>query len=167
LKANLFYVPELLFSKVSYCTVQVIGRPYTEFEDFQRRMGMNEKDRGQRNEINRLIERIGNVYGAQDHFFKREGMAERLPPPTYRFIDSDGENDFGLRQYCVKLNNELVILLNGDRKTAQSVKQCSNCKPHFEMANKISDAIFYAIRDDKIEVNGKDILMEDGFILEI
>ena len=110
---------------------------------------------------------IGKVYGAQDQYFKREGMAERLPPPTFRFLDSDGESDFGLRLYVNRLSEELVILLNGDRKTAQSVRDCPNCKPHYEFANKISDAIYYAIKDEKIEINGKDILTDEGFFLEI
>jgi hypothetical protein len=167
LKGDLLYVPDLQFSKVSYCTVKIWGRDLTEFEDFQYRMGKNEKDRRQRDEINRFIDRIGEIYGAQDQYFKREGRAERLPPPTYRFIDSDGEEDFGLRLYCVKLNDELVVLLNGDRKTAQSVRDCARCKPHYDLANKVSDAIYYATKDDKLEINGRDILTEDNFHLRL
>lgn len=167
MEIQIVYVPDLQFSKVSYCTVQVSGRPFTEFKDFQIRMGKCEKDKRQRNEINRWIERIGNIYGAQDQFFKREGWAERLPPATYRFIDSDGETDFGLRQYCILLNEELVILLNGDRKTAQSVRDCSKCKPHFDLANKISDAIYKATVNGNVEINGRDILIDEGFNLEI
>jgi hypothetical protein len=167
LKADLLYVPDLQFSKVSYVTVKIHGKELTEYDDFYYRMGINEKDRRQRDEINRYIERMGKIYGAQDQFFKREGMAERLPPPTHRFIDSDGEIDFGLRLYCVRLSDELVVLLNGDRKTAQHVRDCAQCKLHYDLANKVSDAIYYAKRDGLIEIEGKDILTDDGFSLEL
>ena len=118
-------------------------------------------------EINRFIENIGKKHGAQERFFKREGFAERLPPATYRFLDSDGETDFGLRLYCVRISEEVVILLNGDRKIAQSIKDCLNCKPHFDFANKISDAIYEATKNDEIEIDGFDILMDDDFVLSI
>jgi len=167
LKTEILYVPDLQFTRVSYCTVQVNGRPHTEFHDFMIRMGVHEKDRRQRDEINRFIDKIGKFYGAQDQYFKREGWAERLPPPKYHFVDSDGETDFGLRLYCVRVNEELVILLNGDRKTAQSVKDCPNCKPHYDLANQLSDALYNAVKEGKIEIVGRDILIDDGFTLEI
>lgn len=160
-------MPNLQFSKVSYVTVHIQGKKLNEFEDFYYRMGIDQKDRRQRDEISRFIENIGKMYGARDQYFKREGMAERLPPPTYRFIDSDGVYDFGLRLYLVRLSDELVVLLNGDRKTAQAIKDCPRCKPHYELANKVSDAIYYAKRDGLIEIEGRDILTEDGFSLEI
>lgn len=155
------------FSRVSYITVKIHGKALNEYEDFYTRMSIDQKDLRQHNEIKRYIERIGKIYGAQDQFFKREGMAERLPPPTHRFIDSDGETDFGLRLYCVRLNDELVVLLNGDRKTAQRVRDCLRCKPHYDLANKVSDAIYYAKRNGLIEIEGRDILMDEGFSLEL
>ena len=164
---QILYLEQLQFSKVSYYTVQVDGRPLSEFRDFQTRMQQNEKDKKQVAEINRLIENIGKKHGAQERFFKREGFAERLPPATYHFIDSDGETDFGLRLYCVRISEEVVILLNGDRKTAQSLKDCPNCKPHFDFANKISDAIYKAKTKEEIEIDGFDILMDDDYVLSI
>lgn len=160
-------MPNLLFSKVYYVTIKIQGKDVTEYEDFYYRMDIDVKDRKQRDEINRYVERMGKIYGAQEQFFKREGMAERLPPPTYRFIDSDGETDFGLRQYCVRLSDELVVLLNGDRKTAQHIRDCARCLPHFELANKVSDAIYHAKKDGLVEIEGKNILTDEGFLLEL
>jgi hypothetical protein len=141
----------------------VEGRPLTEFRDFQKRMQQHEKDKRQAAEINRFIKQIGKHYGAQDRYFKREGHAERLPPPTHHFIDSDGETDFGLRLYCIRISDELVILLNGDRKTTKRVQDCPNCKPHFDFANLVSDLIYEAQQDDLVEFDGVDILVDDNF----
>ena len=161
------YLDLLQYTKVAYYTVQVQGRPLSEFHDFQARMRIHEKDRRQVAEINQFIKKIGTKYGAQERFFKREGFAERLPPATHRFIDSDGEIDVGLRLYCVRISEEVVILLNGDRKTTQSIKDCPNCKPHFDFANKVSDAIYLARQDEEIEIKEFDILTEEGYMLSI
>ena len=164
---ELLLLEELQFEKVSYYTVWVQGRPVSEFDDFITRMSIDPKDKRQLSEINRHIEDIGAHYGAQDEYFQREGNAERLPPPYYRFFDSDGESDFGLRLYCIRISDEIVILLNGGRKIAQAIKDCPNCKPHFDFANAISDEIYYARRREEIEIDGRDILTEEGFVLNI
>lgn len=155
------------YGKVSFYTVQVVGNPRSEFADFMYRMKQNAKDWRQAGLLNRKIENIGNLYGAKDQWFKREGKAERLPEPTYRFFESDGESDFGLRLFCVVLSEQVVILLNGDRKTAQKIKNCPNCYPHFLFANKLSDALYNARLMDQIEVIGKDILTEDDFVIRL
>lgn len=163
MKAQIVKIYGLQLLKVSFYTLQVEGKPMTEFREFLTRMQNNKKDQRQVGEINRLIKKIGNEYGAQDRYFKREGFAERLPPPTHHFIDSDGETDFGLRLYCVRLTDEIVILLNGDRKTAQKLKDCPNCKKHFDFANLVSDKIYKGRLDDLIEIDGFDILIDDEF----
>jgi hypothetical protein len=163
LKAQFIQLEHLQFSKVWFYTIQVEGSPMSEFNDFQKRMQLDKKDKSQVAEINRFIKQIGKYYGAQDRYFKREGHAERLPPPTHRFVESDGEKDFGLRLYCIRISDEIVILLNGDRKTAHKVKDCANCKPHFDFANTISDLIFDARQKDLLEFDGFDVLIDDDF----
>lgn len=163
MKAQIIQLEHLQFPKVWFYTVQVNGKPLSEFKDFQQRMQGDVKDKRQVAEINRQIEQIGKYYGAQDQYFKREGNAERLPAPTHRFFDSDGETDFGLRLYCIKINEQIVILLNGARKTSQRVQDCGNCKPHFDFANTISDLIFEAFKNDIIEYDGFDILIDEDF----
>lgn len=165
--AQIQYLDLPQYTKVAFYTVQVQGRPLSEFRDFQARMRIHEKDRKQAAEINQFIKKIGKKYGAQERFFKREGFAERLPPATYRFIDSDGETDFGLRLYCIRISNEIVILLNGGRKTTKSIKNCPECKPHFDFANKVSDAIYQARMNEEIEIKDFDILTEEGYMLSI
>lgn len=49
----------------------------------------------------------------------------------------------------------------------QSVKDCTLCKPHFDFANKVSDAIYLAIQDGAIEINGRDFLIDDNYTLQL
>ena len=167
MKAQLIQLEHLQFSKTWFYTVQVEDRLMSEFQDFQKRMQQDKKDKTQAAELNRFIKQIGKYYGAQDRYFKREGHAERLPPPTHRFVESDGETDFGLRLYCIRISNEIVILLNGARKTAHRLQDCPDCKPHFDFANKISNAVYYARQNDEIEIDGFDILTDNDFSLSI
>ena len=166
MKAKLELLDDLDFAKTAFYTVKVQGKALTEFEDFCKRMSASKKTKRQLGELNKQIENIGNLYGALDFQFKRENFAERLPSPTYHFFDSDGEADFGIRLYCVRLNDEAVILLNGDLKTAKKVKDCPNCKPHFDLANKLSNTIYNAKKNDDIEIDGRYILVEDDYLLE-
>ncbi len=165
--AEIVAIPNLRFEKVHFYTVHVEGKEFNEYRDFQRRMQKHWKDRKQLDELNRLIQSIGKIYGAQDRYFTREGFAERLPGPTHRFIDSDGESDFGLRLYCIRISDKIVILLNGDRKTTQSIRDCPNCKQHFDFANKLSDAIYDAQTKNKIEFMGFGISMDEDLVLNI
>lgn len=167
MELELISLEELRFEKVAYYSAQIVGYEFSEFHDFTMRMKKVKKDATQLSEINRFIQLIGTTYGAREQYFKREGSAERLPPAKFRFIDSDGETDFGLRLYCIRISESIVILLNGDRKTAQKIKDCPNCFPHFTLANKLSDAIYEATVQDKIEFDGMDILIDDDFTLII
>jgi hypothetical protein len=95
-------------------------------------------------ELNNLIKEIGNKYGAEKHFFRDERRADALPPEYFEYAsedDEDSTNKYGLRLYCLRANDSVVILFNGDLKTAQKADDCANCKRHFAMANKLTLAI--------------------------
>ena len=149
--------------------MQLEGRHVSEFRDFLIRMNKNEKDKIELAEINRYIQEIGEKYGAHKEHFKDEDAAERLPPPYHQFIESGEPNDYGLRLYCIRLTPSVVILLNGDRKTALKVHDCKNCYVHFDRARKISRKINQAITDGFIEIddNEKEIIVEKDFELTI
>lgn len=159
-------VEELSFKEVQFYTVFKEGAPVSEFRDFKTRMAGDRKDKKQSGEITRMIEQIGHR-GADERYFAREGTAARLPAPTFRFLDSDGETDYGLRLYCIRISNQIVILLNGDRKTAQNPLHCPNCRPHFLFANRVSEAIYDAKLADQISFDGCEILLDDDFKLNI
>lgn len=73
--------------------------------------------------------------------------------------------DFGLRLYCIHLNRELVVLLNGGIKTANNPLDCANVKEHFLRAKKIAVAVDKAIRNR--DVNLKDESPFEDFEIDI
>ncbi|MBS1622307.1 MAG: hypothetical protein JSS80_11795 [Bacteroidetes bacterium] len=166
---QLIAIPELAFEKVHYYTVLFEGRPYSEFRDFIIRMSKHDRDKIELAEINRYIQQIGEEYGAHKEHFKEEDAAERLPPPYHQFIETGEPDDYGLRLYCIRLTPSVVVLLNGDRKTALKVHDCKNCYMHFDRARKISKKITDAITDKFIEINDDDkkIIVDNDFEINI
>lgn len=165
---QLIPIQNLSYEKVAWYTVRLGGRDISEFKDFQERMSANKKDETELNEIRRYIRQIGKYFGADAKHFKHERAAERLPPP-YHYIETDDPDDFGLRLYCIRLCNEIVILLNGGRKTHPNPEKCPNCSAHFKVANRIAVKITEAILAGYIELDTeeKEIIIEDDFELEI
>ncbi len=157
-------ISSLWYSKVHYYSVYVDNKPLVEFRDFAARMSMDKTDRTELDEINRYIERIGQKFGAYPHHFKSEDAAEALPPP-YHFFESELGGDYGLRLYCIRLTQSIVILLNGDRKTALKVQECQNCYSHFDLARKLAKRITTAIVDGdiKIDEENNEIIIYDDF----
>lgn len=151
--AEFIRLSTLEFAKVQFYSVRIEGKKHSEFRDFNIRMGQGERNLLELADINRYIKQIGQKYGAQKRFFRDEASAEALPPPSHQFIESDHYGDFGLRLYCIRLCSTIVVLLNGDRKTALTAQNCPNCAPHFRIANKISNQITTAITDGYIHMD--------------
>lgn len=156
------------FARVHYYTIRVEKRQ-PEFSDFVRRMAVDERDADELAEINRYIEQIGEHFGAYPVHFRKEDDAEGLPPPYHDFIGTDMPNDYGLRLYCIRLTPSIVILLNGDRKSARKVQQCGNCYKHFNLARRLSRQITSALVDGFITINEVNRIIEqdEDFELEI
>ena len=120
--------------------------------------------------MNALIQEIGDKYGAAPEQFRDERKAEALPPESFQYFgqdDIDPNNLFGLRLYCLRLSESVVILFNGDLKTAQRVDDCTNCKRHFQLANRITTKIDEAIKEKSIKPDYKDIIGIEEFEFEI
>ncbi len=160
-------ISTLALEKVRYYTVRFENRQISEFRDFQQRTV--EHSPVELAEINRYIQLIGERYGAVKEHFKAEEAAERLPPPYHQFIEIEGIGDFGLRLYCIRLTPGIVILLNGDRKTALKVQDCKYCYPHFDVARRIAKLIDKAMLDGYIELDdyNKEIRIEEDFELDL
>lgn len=113
------------------------------------------------------LRKLGNEIGADERYFRREafrkGDARALPPPA-RYINVD----CSLRLYCMRVSKRAVILFNGGEKTAQTAQDCDNVRPHFLLANQITQAVDQAIRDREIQFDDKDnILFDPTLTLEL
>lgn len=168
MRVDIIPIPALAFKKVRYYSVRYEGKLNSEFKDFQVRMGQ-QGNLVEMAQINRYIQLIGQKYGANEHHFKNEDAAERLPPPWHHFIESDNPEDYGLRLYCIRLSPSVVILLNGDRKTKLKVAECENCKPHFVKAVALAKQITAAILNGDMEINEdeKNIVINEDFELTL
>lgn len=163
--ASLFQVSLFQCEKVSYYTVQVSGRPTSEMVDFYSRMKVNGNE-GQLGIIGRRITQIGNL-GADKRFFEREALMKGGNLPDFHFLKGNAQTDLCARLYCVRLSDSIVILLNGGCKTEKNIRDCENCRSHYEFAVKISDALKLAEMQGKIGTDGLDLLIDDDFLLQL
>jgi hypothetical protein len=165
--ATIVEIERLEFKRVKYYSIAFEDHN-SEFLDFQQRMRQSHKT--QLGELVTLLYEIGELYGAKTNFFRDERKADALPPESFQYLgqdDQDPENPYGLRLYCLRITESIVILLNGDLKTAEKVDDCENCKRHFQLANKVATKIEEAIREKWITHNGKQLIDIDSFEFEI
>lgn len=148
--------------EVAFYTVKLGKNPSTEYTDFVNRMNTNASDSLDLSELRFYIkDTIGlNPTGADLRFFKKEGSADRIKQPTPEtYVESAPDpKDYGLRLFCYRASDRIVILFNGDRKTRLEVRDCKKCSPYFDSACSIADAITMAVHaDKKIVFTGTDI----------
>lgn len=156
------------FPKVDLYSISIIGKDSlfetNEFDKFSELMKSDPEslDAGQFEEVEALINDITYFSGAVESKFRSEGnnkIFSAIPSPFYRFFGSDGISDFGLRLYCVRVSDEILILLNGCRKTHQNPTKCPNCNDLHLFAEKFAESFY-----DELNVN-KNILIDERYIL--
>ena len=117
--ARIIEIKGLQLAKVNYYTIWIDGNDNSEFRDFAERMNLSPKNKTEFQELLVRIRQIGNQYGALQRFFHPEAAADALslPYPRLEHIDIEPENNnFGLRLYCLRFSESIIILFNGDRK---------------------------------------------------
>lgn len=169
MKVDIVSIKDFQFEKVCFYTVLLQKRRRTEFEDFSFRMchstEINKVDYG---EIVKFINRIGeSENGATVDNFKDEKSAHRLKIVEIEKPTKGQPNNYGLRLYCYRINEKVVILFNGDRKTKDKAQQCPKCRRFFETANLIARELENAMALDKISTEDTYIDIEENFILNI
>lgn len=115
--------------------------------------------------ILQFIKDIGKRYGAREAHFRHERTADALPPPYY--IQPGKPNKYGLRLYCIRLSEQVVILLNGDLKIENNPENCPNCRRHFRFANTLARKLDEAMRNKELLVAGRELHMDDDFEIEL
>jgi hypothetical protein len=172
LLVEFFHLGELKCTNVRFYSVKIGENPNTEYREFVLKTRETELDRIDLAELQEYtINTIGhNPLGAETRFFKKEDFADRIRQPTPDSYDPNKPDpkNYGLRNFCLRLSNKVVILFNGNRKTYLDVRNCPNCRNNFDMANKLSKAIDEAIYNRNIIIDGFDIGYEpDDFELLI
>ncbi len=155
------------FRKVTFYTVRFEDETMSETDKFFNRFRDNLDRREQLREMAAFIEEIGNVYGAKIWLFRDESAAEALPP-EYRMAIRNGLVqflDYDLRLFCIRLNDGVVILLNGGIKTAQKVNDSPDLFPKFRLAQQISRRVTTKIIDrewflETLKIEGKELEFE-------
>lgn len=166
------------FKKVSYYSLILNDDETSMFKQF-----MNKHTAENKNKLQHIIKWIGEIgekYGAKEFYFRNEAEtadASALPPigvdrePTYveyNETTSEDENiSNNLRLYCLRANENVVFLFNGDIKTKDKAQDCDNVRKHFRLANKLAEVIDKAIieKDIKWNHNGTDIVFDSDLEL--
>lgn len=114
------------------------------------------------------IEKMRKDLGARRIFFRDEEGANALPPkrgvleqftPTFMEFAQ-------LRLYCVRISDQIVILLNGGIKSSAKVQDSPDCIAHFRFAVRFCKVMDEQIREGFIIIKGKTLEMEEpGFYL--
>lgn len=155
--------PIARYNKVAYYSVCIDEKTTSLFEDF-----INHHSQHNRKKLNHVLEWIkiiGDKYGAKHHLFRPEAAiadASALPPkgkdrePSYTELGKTKANN--IRLYCLRANENVVFLFNGDIKTKHYAQDCPNVKKHFDLANKLTKAIDLAFVE-------KEIVWNDDFTL--
>ncbi|HVX52692.1 MAG TPA: hypothetical protein VHB48_21200, partial [Chitinophagaceae bacterium] len=118
-------------------------------------------------EIFAVIDQIGERGANVRRYFNREEKnAYALPPIGEQyFIETD---DFGIRLYCVVLNEGVVFLLNGDRKkTLKATEPGSNVSRFFFMANSLHNELMNDKLQHIIEWNEKEIFFDEDYLINV
>lgn len=165
------------YKKVTYYSIAINGKNAL-YDSFVDKHSIENKEKLYH--IMAWIKKIGDKSGALDQYFRNEAEtadARALPPrgkekpPTFVEIDENGKYGTvanNLRLYCMKANEHVVFLFNGDIKTAEKAQDCPNVKPHFRLANKLAKLLTqsFASGDIRWKDNFSEIEVDEDFLLE-
>lgn len=106
-----------------------------------------------------LIEEMGKR-GAKHYYFRHERRADALPSKPNAIRSIVVVEHSKLRLYCIRLNDECVVLCNGGVKTKNNPEDCANVKVHFRFANRLARAIDEAIKNKEVKIIGRLLELE-------
>lgn len=157
-------IPELSGGLVRFFSVKLGSDDVMEFEKFDELEFSSQGHRKEQQIIYATIEEIKSR-GAKEIYFKPEGGAKALP--KIKELSIENPDDFGIRLYCILINENAVVLLNGGIKTSLDPKSCPNVKTHFSRALKIADKLKKAMDNDYIQLTENGIEIDEGFDFDI
>ena len=147
------------YNKVTYYSLRIGDEEWTETEKFYQRFMNDEIHKEEFDDLLNWIEYIGEKEGAIPQLFRHEADAQALPPErrAMEYRNMLFEIGYNLRLYCLRINKEIVILLNGGIKESQKVQNSPDLLQKFRLANVISKKVTEKIMTRDIWVDGKEL----------
>ena len=155
------------FRKVTYYSVRIEGAELDEMEKFIVRHKNVSEFKKEFEDLMAWIKYIGEKEGANLKLFRDESSAQALPP-EYSEMRKRGmlkEIGYNLRLYCLRIDGNIVILLNGGVKTSQKVQDSPDLLSKFRLANKISEAVTKKFVIKELWVEGQELKGDFELIL--
>ena len=148
------------FRKVTYYTIRLEEAPYYEMEKFILRFETAPIFQDDFENILALLVILGNEKGAKSRFFRNESAAQALPPEIKEALRENWVQfiDAGLRLFCLRMSDGVVILLNGGIKSSQKTNESPDLAAKFRFAQQISKAIDLKIREGELKIIGKNLI---------
>lgn len=116
--------------------------------------------------LNFITDEIAERNGAIDAYFDRfEEDAQALPPKPKPYVEelTIFGLDFPLRLYCYRVSESIVVLFNGDEKTAKANQASGGLHTRWVEAKKWARRIAQAINTNEIRItNNQRYLIQDG-----
>ena len=154
------------FPLVSFYTARLETASLSETEKFIERFLQSSEFKNDFDTIMAWIEKMGEDFGALRIFFRDENGANALPPRKgilERYTPSFVEFA-NLRLYCIRLSDQMVVLLNGGIKTSEKVQDSPDCIAHFRFAVRFCKLLDEQIRGGTIRIQGRKLEMDEpGF----
>lgn len=141
--------------EIEFYTVRLNNKSLTEFELF-----VDNDFPEHKKELNILYSVIDEmrIRGAKSFYFKPERGANALPKVSQEIITAN-KKDFGIRLYCIRLTDNVVVLLNGNVKTKHNPTECPNVQRHFDNAIKIARELDRLLNEGEVNYGKPDCLL--------
>lgn len=162
--AEIIEISTLAYNKTRFYTIKVEGRRSSEFSDFNHRMQMQQETvKADWKSLQGFLRLIKEKHGAQSTYFDNDRSTEKLPYCC--FIEMGKSDPHGIRIYCLRISDTILLVLNGDQRTELHIEDCPNCYTHFEFAKKLDGIFDQAIREGKIriDVETKTLIKREDF----
>ena len=126
-------------------TIKENGESFSETDKFFSRFKDDRKFGNDIEIIAKWIRKIASE-GALERFFRQENYGEAIPIETSK-----------LRLYCYRVNDDILILGNGGRKTSQAVQFSPDAFPHFQLINVLGFVLKLNVSRGKVVVSGNQL----------
>lgn len=164
--ANWAIIEEIYtFKKVTYYTIRLDNNAYSEMEKFILRFERDSQYQHDLENILALLVILGNEKGAKTRFFRDESAAQALPPEIKEALRENWVQfiDAGLRLFCLRITDEVVILLNGGIKSSQKTNDSPDLAAKFRTAQQVSKAIHAKLRNRELQIMDKKLVGDFEF----